>query len=303
MTLNELRYIVAVADHKHFRKAAQSCNISQPTLSVAIRKFEEEHNIILFERRKNEIIITPTGARIIEIAREILAKVNEIEQIAKADQDSLHSELNVGAIYTIGPYLLPKFIHKLHSNYPSLPLLVEEDYTDGLAKKLNAGKLDMAILALPFNDPSINTIPLYQEHFVAALAKDHPLVQHDIITVEDLKRETVLILGAGHCFRDQVLEAYPFLAETSRNSMQRTLEGSSLETLLYMVASGVGLTILPCTAAQQTMEDIVIRPLEAPVPSRTVALAYRRSFPRQKALEAVVDTLKSIELPCTEKCS
>lgn len=300
MTLNELRYIVAVADHKHFRKAAQSCNISQPTLSVAIRKFEEEHNIILFERRKNEIIITPTGERIIEVAREILAKANEIEQIAKADQDSLHSELHVGAIYTIGPYLLPKFIHKLHRDYPSLPLLVEENYTAELAKKLNAGQLDMAILALPFNDPSIKTIPLYQEHFVAALAKDHPLAQQERVSVEDLKRETVLILGAGHCFRDQVLEAYPFLAENSRNSMQRTLEGSSLETLLYMVASGVGMTILPCTAAQQTMEDIVIRPLEAPVPARTVALAYRRSFPRQKALEAVVNTLKGIHLPCTE---
>ncbi|HID00076.1 MAG TPA: hydrogen peroxide-inducible genes activator [Piscirickettsiaceae bacterium] len=300
MTLNELRYIVAVADHKHFRKAAQSCNISQPTLSVAIRKFEEEHNIILFERRKNEIIITPTGERIIEVAREILAKAHEIEQIAKADQDSLNSELRVGAIYTIGPYLLPKFIHKLHKNYPSLPLLVEENYTAELAKKLNAGQLDMIILALPFNDPSIETLPLYQEHFVAALAKDHPLAQQEKIRIEDLQRETVLILGSGHCFRDQVLEAYPFLAENSHHSMQRTLEGSSLETMLYMVASGVGMTILPCTAAQQTMEDIVIRPLESPVPARTVALAYRRSFPRQKVLKAVVNTLKGIELPCTE---
>ncbi len=301
MTLNELRYIVAVADHRHFRKAAQSCNISQPTLSVAIRKFEEEHNVILFERRKNEIIITPTGRRIVEVAREILARVDEIEQIAKADQDSLHSELRVGAIYTIGPYLLPPFIQTLHETHPSLPLLVEEDYTANLAQKMSSGKLDMAILALPFSDPAIETLPLYTEHFVAALSKDHPLAERSVISIEDLKRETVLILGSGHCFRDQVLKAYPFLAETGRSHMQRTLEGSSLETLLYMVASGVGMTILPCTAAQTVMEGIVTLPLAEPVPSRTVALAWRRSFPREKALQAVIEALQAITLSCTEK--
>jgi LysR family hydrogen peroxide-inducible transcriptional activator len=300
MTLNELRYIVAVADHKHFRKAAQSCNISQPTLSVAIRKFEEEHNVVLFERRKNEIIITPIGERIIEVAREILSKTSEIEQIAKADQDSLHSELRVGAIYTIGPYLLPPFIHKLHQTYPSLPLLVEEGFTAELTQKLNSGQLDMAVLALPFNDPSIITIPLYTESFVAALSKDHPLAQKEEITQEDLSQETVLILGSGHCFRDQVLEAYPFLAKSSQQRLQRTLEGSSLETLLYMVASGVGITVLPCTASQRVMENIVIKPLQAPVPARTVALAYRRSFPRIQALQAVLEVLKDVNLPCTE---
>lgn len=300
MTLNELRYIIAVADHKHFRKAAQSCGISQPTLSVAIKKFEEEYNVILFERRKNEIIITPTGQRIIKVAREILAKVNEIDQIAKSDQDALHSELRVGAIYTIGPYLLPQFIHQLHQDYPSLPLLIEEDYTAGLAQKLTSGLLDMAILALPFSDPTLETFPLYEETFRAALSKDHPLAQKDVITTEDLQRETVLILGAGHCFRDQVIEAYPFLADNSRHSMQKTLEGSSLETLMYMVASGVGMTIIPCTATQKTMEDIVIKPLAEPIPKRTVALAYRKSFPRVQALEAVKTTLKKLNLPCTQ---
>jgi len=300
MTLNELRYIIAVADHKHFRKAAQSCGISQPTLSVAIKKFEDEHKVILFERRKNEIIITPTGQSIIEVARELLAKVNEIEQIAKSDQDALHSELRVGAIYTIGPYLLPQFIHQLHQDYPSLPLLIEEDYTAGLSQKLASGQLDMAILALPFSDPAIATYPLYEEEFMAALGKDHSLADKEIITMEDLKNETVLMLGDGHCFRDQVIEAYPFLADASHHSMQKTLEGSSLETLMYMVASGAGMTIIPCTAAQKTMEDIIVKPLAAPVPKRTVALAYRKSFPRVQALEAVKTTLKKLNLLCTK---
>jgi len=297
MTLNELRYIVAVADHRHFRKAAQACNISQPTLSVAIRKLESELNVVLFERRKSEILITPTGQRIIEIAREILARVHDIEEIARADQDSLSSELRVGAIYTIGPYLLPRFIHALHKQVPTLPLIVEEDYTHNLGQKLTQGSLDMAILALPFDEQNMETIPLYEEPFVAALAKDHPLADEPLITKRHLKENTVLILGAGHCFRDQVLEAYPFLASQD-SRLQHTLEGSSLETLMYTVATGVGLTILPCTAARHHLEDIVIKPLQGPVPARTVALAYRRSFPRIKALEAVLDALRSIDMNC-----
>lgn len=302
MTLNELRYIVAVADHRHFRRAAQHCNISQPTLSVAIKKLEDELGVTLFERRKNEIIITPTGEQIIEVAREILSRIDQIRQIAKSDQDSLHSELRVGAIYTIGPYLLPAFISRLHEAHPYLPLLVEEDYTANLAQKLSTGLLDMAILALPFSEQGIRTLPLYEEPFVAALAKDHPLAGSKRITKEDLARETVLILGSGHCFRDQVLEAYPFLAESGRHSMQRTLEGSSLETLMYMVAAGVGITILPCTAAAKAMDGIVVRPLEGPVPKRTVALAWRQSYPRLKALDVVQACLKEIELSCTQPC-
>ena len=302
MTLNELRYIVAVAEHRHFRKAARSCNISQPTLSVAIRKFEEENGITLFERRNKDILITPIGERIVEIARDILNRTDEIRQLARASQDSLQTELRLGAIYTIGPYLLPTFIHQLRQHHPTLPLLVEEAYTADLLQKLNNGQLDLAIASLPIEDPHLHIAPLYREPFVAALAKDHPLRNETHITTEHLKQENILILGAGHCFRDQVIEAYPFLLRHD-NTLQRTLEGSSLETLLYMVASGVGMTILPCTAVRSVNEDIIIRPLAPPVPERTVALLWRRSFPRKKALKAVLDTLKNIHLPCTLPCT
>ena len=212
MTLNELKYIVAVAKEKHFRKASETCFVSQPTLSVAIKKLEDELGVILFERRKQDVLITPVGQKIIRIAEEMLEHSKEIKQIAKETQGDLISELKIGAIYTIAPYLLPKLIPSFHKLAPNVPLIIEENYTHVLADKLQSGELDIVILSLPFDEPNIETCALYDEPFNAIIPNDHPLAKSNKpIKLQTIEDETFLLLGSGHCFRDQVVEAFPHL--------------------------------------------------------------------------------------------
>ncbi|MDG4813566.1 hydrogen peroxide-inducible genes activator [Hydrogenovibrio sp. 3SP14C1] len=300
MTLNELKYCVELANEKHFRKASEKCFVSQPTLSIAIKKLEEELNVTLFERRKNEVIITPIGKQVVELAKDILQKTHTIKEISQ-DEQSQTTELKIGVIYTIGPYLLPSLISKFHQKAQNIRLSIEENYTHILSQKLQSGELDIIIVSLPFDEPNIETCPVYEEEFVAAIPKNNPLSELDEIALDEVKNETVLLLGAGHCFRDQVLEAYPNLIHlhAKDNPLQRTLEGSSLETIRYMVASGAGITVLPCSACQNADDLLVYRPLINPKPKRTVVMAWRKSFPRQKVLQVFKDTLKLIRLPCT----
>jgi len=303
MTLNELRYIVAVARERHFGRAAEACFISQPTLSVAVKKLEGELGLSLFERRKGEVSVTPVGERIVTQAQRVLEEASGIRQIARQGQDQLDGPLRLGAIYTIGPYLLPHLIPQLAERAPKMPLVIEENYTAALAEKLKHGDLDVILISLPFDEPGVRTMPLYREPFVLLIPSSHPLNQKKDFEIADLADEDVLLLGAGHCFRDQVLQVCPdCMRRASKDgSPAQTLEGGSLETIRYMVASGLGVTILPCSAAgaERFSERLLsIRRFDHDAPSRTVALAWRKSFPRPEAIDALRDAVLGCGMSC-----
>ncbi|GKT11443.1 MAG: LysR family transcriptional regulator, hydrogen peroxide-inducible genes activator [Thiomicrorhabdus sp.] len=303
MTLNELKYIIAVAQEKHFRKASEKCFVSQPTLSIAIKKLEEELNVTLFERGKNDILITPIGQIIVKLAEEIIESSQNIKALAKEHQGDFSTELKVGAIYTIGPYLFPKLVSSFHSLAPNIPLIIEDNYTHVLVDKLKRGELDIVILSLPFEDPNIETLPLYQEPFKAIVPKSFSkLNPQSTLSLNSLSNESVLLLGSGHCFRDQVFEAFPNLMhmDQQNNQILKRFEGSSLETIRYMVSSGVGISIFPCSSLSERDENLFeIKSLPIPVPTRIVALAWRKSFPRTKVLELFKQALSNIEIACT----
>ena len=271
--------------------------MSQPTLSVAVKKLEDELGIPLFERSKSSIRVTETGTRIIEQAQRVLDQVGVIRDMAQNGKNQLSSPLKVGAIYTIGPYLFPHFLPELRRAAPDMPLFIEENYTADLRKKLRQSELDAIIIALPFEEPEVVTLPLYDEPFVVLLPADHPLTKEESLTAEQLAKEQLLLLGPGHCFRDQVLESCPPLenaiaTRSSKSGEQPSLvtEGSSLETIRHMVASGLGVTVLPLSAAtaMEYKDDVLaVRPFKAPVPFRTVALAWRVTFPRPKAIDVL----------------
>jgi LysR family hydrogen peroxide-inducible transcriptional activator len=292
MTLTELRYVVTLARERHFGRAAERCHVSQPTLSVAVKKLEDELGVPLFERSKSSIRVTETGQRIIEQAQRVLDQVNVIRDIAQDGKNQLNSPLKVGAIYTIGPYLFP---HLLRRAAPEMPLFIEENYTANLRQKLRQSELDAIIIALPFEEPEVVTMPLYDEPFVVLLPGGHPLTRETQVTADQLAREQLLLLGPGHCFRDQVLESCPPLVEAitkrvDQGSPSLVTEGSSLETIRHMVASGLGVTVLPMSAAtamQYPEEILAVRPFAPPVPFRTVALAWRVTFPRPKAIDVL----------------
>lgn len=304
MTLTELRYIVAVARERHFGRAAQACFVSQPTLSVGIKKIEEELGVTIFERGSNEITLTPVGEEIVTQAARTLENAAAIKTIAQQSGDPLAHPLRLGAIYTIGPYLLPAILPVLREMAPNMHLLIQESYTAGLREQLKQGKLDVAILSLPFEEPGMVIHPLYDEPFQVAVPLDHAWRDRNAVPPEELGNEPVLLLGAGNCFRDQVLQVCPALARgTSASGMQQTLEGSSLETIRYMVASGVGMTILPCTASNATREDsMMLRmiPFTQPTPKRRVALVWRKSFTRPQAIQVLMEAIRQAKSPCVE---
>ena len=301
MTLTELRYIVTLAQVQHFGQAAERCHVSQPTLSIAVKKLEKELGVDLFERSKNTVKTTPTGEQVVAQAQRVLEEATAIMDIASAGKEQLNGPLKVGAIFTIGPYLFPQFIPQLQQRAPEMPLIVEEGFTATLRKHIRSGELDVIIVALPFNEPDVVTLPIYTEPFVALLPEDHPLAAKETIDADDFHGENLLLLGEGHCFRDQILEALPNLT-TEHTAGKVTLsthsEGSSLETLRHMVASRLGLTILPQSATLGTpYPGLVTRPFSGPGPCRTVALAWRASFPRHKAIDALREAIAINPLP------
>ena len=303
MTLTELKYVLAVARERHFGRAADTCHVSQPTLSVAIKKLEEELGVMLFERGGGEINVTPAGERVAEEASRIFELVHGIKDAAAAARDQLEGPLRLGAIYTIAPYLLPALIPELHRSVPTMPLMLEENFTRVLTDKLRKGDLDAVILATPTEEPGLVALPIYNEPFLVALPSEHPWRKKKQISNADLEAETLLLLGSGHCFRDQVLQACPAL-NRSASGLAKTLESSSLETIRHMVASGVGLTVLPCTAARlhgHSEELLALRPFKPPLPSRQVSIVWRKNFPRPKAIEAVRQAILACDLPCVEK--
>lgn len=299
MTLTELRYIVTLAQEQHFGRAADRCYVSQPTLSIAVKKLEDELGVALFERTKSRVQPTPLGEQIVAQANLVLEQTAAIKDLADAGKDQLSSPLSVGAIFTIGPYLLPKFIPHLQKLASKMPLYVEEGYTHNLRKKLRNGELDVIIVALPFVEPDVVTQALYDEPFVVLMPKDHSLAAKEFLKPDDLNDQQLLLLGEGHCFRDQVLTTCPSLqhhGDANTSNVRTAAEGSSLETLRHMVASGLGITILPSSAAENSLyssEVLVTRPFIEPSPSRTVALAWRASFPRHKAIDALRAAIKA----------
>ena len=256
MTLTELKYIVAVAREKHFGRAAESCHVSQPTLSVAIKKLEEELEVKLFERSANEVSVTPLGQKIVRQAQSVLEQAAAIKEMARCGQDPVAGPLTLGVIYTIGPYLLPELVRQSIERTPQMPLILQENFTIKLLEMLRTGEIDCAVLAEPFPDAGLAVAPLYDEPFLAAVPHKHPLAAQDSVSAEQLKNETMLLLGAGHCFRDHVLEVCPEFARygsnnnsnsgnSSNEGIRKAFEGSSLETIKHMVAAGMGVTLVP----------------------------------------------------------
>ena len=285
MTLNELRYIVAVAQERNFGRAAQRCFISQPALSVAIQKLEEELQTQLFERGKSEITVTPVGERIVEQAHKVLEEAAQIRDIAEAGRNQLAGRFRLGAIYTVAPYLLPDLVPVLNALAPDMPLEIEENVTEQLETALKTGRIDAAIIALPFAPRGIATEFLYEEPFQVVVPQRHPWAKRKTIEPSELAGEHAILLNVGHCFRDQVLESCP---ELNRGDASVT-RSNSLETIRNMVASGLGVSVLPRDALTPKYHSrlVVPVPFAKPVPSRRIALAYRKSFPRPAAIAAI----------------
>ena len=292
MTLNELRYIVAVAQERSFGRAAAKCFVSQPALSVAIQKLEDELGTPLFERGKSEVSVTPVGGRIVEQAQRVLEEAARIREIAQAGRNQLVGPLKLGVIYTVAPYLLPDLIPALHARAPEMPLELEENLTEVLEGELKSGRLDAAIVALPFAPPGIATAFLYEEPFQVVVPAEHRWAKRKSVHPDELSGEHAILLNVGHCFRDQVLDACP---ELNRQDVP-TARTNSLETVRNMVASGLGVSVLPRDALTPKYHSnlVVPVPFAKPAPSRRVVLAYRKSFPRPQAIEVVRDAVLQV---------
>lgn len=303
MTLTELRYIVAVARERHFGRAAEACFVSQPTLSVAIRKLEQELSTQIFERTNTEVALTSLGALIVDQAQRVLEEANALKHLAKHGQDPLSGPLRLGAIYTIAPYLLPSLVRVARKRLPQAPLFLEENFTVRLLELLRQGSLDCAVIAEPFASTGLQQIALYDEPFLVAVPKGHPWESRKSIPHRELKEQNTLLLGTGHCFRDHVLGVCPELNRLGSGvtiGEQRSFEGSSLETIRQMVASGIGISVLPRTSASDiASSDQLIRyiPFEEPVPTRRVCLIWRKNFPRAAAMTELAEVIRQCALP------
>lgn len=306
MTLTEFKYIVALARERHFGRAAKSCFVSQPTLSVAVRKLEDELGVILFERGVSEITVTPMGEHIVVQAKRVLEETTAIRQMAHKGKEQLNGSLRIGSVFTIAPYLFPKLVPVLHEMAPMMPLLIQENFAPRLAELLKRGELDVIVVSLPFAEPGIVTQALYDEPLRAVVPAAHPWAQKSQINFSQLAQENLFLLAPGNCLRDQILQANPNLSRSIAitTGLQKTVEGSSLETIRYMVASGSGLTVMPSTAANapELQSPLVeARPFSAPAPQRRVALAWRKSFYRPQAVETVRKAILACELAGVEK--
>ncbi len=298
MTLTEMRYLVALARERHFGKAAEACHVSQPTLSVAVKKVEGQLGAALFERTANDVRITVLGERIVAQAKRVLDEAVKLEEIAVATGDPMSGQLRVGIIYTIAPYLLPQLIPALNRLAPNMPLFLKEDFTANLIPALKAGELDVIIIALPFAEPGLVAQAVYEEPFRVVVPAGHPWCERQDIPAEELDGQNLLLLGQGNCFRDQVLESCPRLS--APDALEHALEGSSLETIRYMVASGAGVAVMPSTAADPLIvkEPMVrVLPFADESPLRSVGLVWRVTYPRSQAIDVLRAAVLACDLP------
>ena len=294
MTLTELRYLVNLDQERHFGRAAERSFVSQPTLSLALKKLEDELGVLLFERASGQARPTAAGARIIAQARRVLAEAQAVKELAREGQDELAGPLRLGAIYTVGPYLLPRLVPKLRKSAPQMPLMIEENFTSVLLTQLRDHELDVALLALPIHDEQMLTWPLYQENFVVLMPRGHRLEKLKQVPAKKLAEESLLLLGPGHCFREQVVAACPKCVEPD-DGLAHPITGSSLETIRQMVASGLGITVLPQSSVENRPDDPLLsyRPFLPPAPSRQIGLVWRKSFPRTQAIAALQQAIKT----------
>jgi len=297
MPLTEHKYVVALAQERHFGRAAHKCFVTQPTLSLALAKLEDELGVKLFERNKSEVLLTSRGGAVVEQARRVLDEAGRLLDIARGGQDQLAGALRLGVIPTIGPYLLPDLVPILRRRAPGMPLVIEENLTGNLAPMLREGELDIVIVALPFSVPGVKTLAAYEEPFSVVVPEGHRWQSRKAVKPSELAEENLLVLNNGHCFRDQVLEACPGQSNTA---LPEGRAGSSLETIRNMVASGLGVSVLPASALTQRYASRLLKavPFSSPVPSRKVALAWRTSFDRPIAVETLAAAIRAMKVPC-----
>jgi LysR family transcriptional regulator, hydrogen peroxide-inducible genes activator len=302
MKFTQLKYALKVAQLKNFSKAAQECNVSQPSLSVAIKNLEEELNTPLFERFKNDIQLTSNGEKLIKQIRYALEEVDKVKLMAASMQGELTGSFKLGAIYSVGPYVFPNLVPAIHQLAPKMTLMVEENFTATLLSYLAHGQVDAALVALPFDHPGMNVIPLYEEPFVAAVPKGHPWEERDDLSGDELADQKLLLLGRGHCFREQVLEIcqQDHSFEDSSDGIHNFIEGNSLETIRHMVAVGTGITVLPSSSLENFLcsaqnacpvkSSLALRyaHFKDPVPSRKIALAYRSTFASVDVINIII---------------
>ena len=286
MNLQELRYLVAVAEYRHFGRAAEACNVSQPTLSSQIRKLEDELGVTLLERTNKRVEITPVGSQILIHAQRALLEAGEMEAVARAARDPLVGALKLGVIPTLAPYLMPLILNPLRQSYPGLTIQLWEDQTRSLIDGLRNHRLDAALLATASEAPEITEIALFDEPLLAALPLDHRLAASRCIVEGDLGEE-LLVLAEGHCLANQALAACHANGLSAKGGLQAGMQAATLETLVNLVAAGYGTTLIPALAAGSLEQrGIAVRPLTGK-PFRTIRLASRPGFPRPQALRAL----------------
>ena len=286
MNLRDLKYLVALADTRHFGKAAERCFVSQPTLSAQIKKLEDYLGVALVERQPRNVALTPAGQEVVERARRVIRDTDDIVDLAQLSRDPLAGKLRIGLIPTIGPYLLPHVMLKLRKALPKLQVLLFEYQTRVLLQKLRAGEIDMGVLALPVDEDGFDTCELYEEPFLVAVPAGHRFAEQKTVKPTELNGEKLLLLEDGHCLRDQALEVCSLLSVDEETDFRAT----SLETLRQMVGSGLGITLLPKLAAEgpfAASKTLVTKPFANPQPGRTVGTVWRRSSTRRPAIEAV----------------
>lgn len=292
MTLQELKYLVALADHGHFGHASEACCITQSTLSTQVRKLEDFLGVTLFDRSLKRITPTPIGREILAAARSIVEESERIRELARHAQDPMTRTIHLGVIPTLGPYYLPHALTLVHRKHPGLRLLLREELTPQILEHLLAGKLDAGLLALPVTDDSLRVEPLFYEPFFAALPAGHALARNRAIKVTDIMQEKLLLLDEGHCLREQALEV---CGSSSRG--REEIRATSLETLRQMVGMGLGVTLLPALSVtagpRQNKKAVAIRPFKKPVPGRTIGLVWRRRAPFPETFERLAATLKA----------
>jgi LysR family hydrogen peroxide-inducible transcriptional activator len=298
MTLTELQYIVALAQEGHFGRAADRACVTQPALSLAIKKLEDELGVAIFDRRKHQVVLTPLGERIVQQAQRVLEEAEQIKMLAAQGKNQLIGPLRFGVIATVGPYLLPDLVPLLHKRAPQMPIEIEENLTANLTAMLKSGKLDVIMIASPFDEPGILTQALYDEPFKAVVPIDHPFARKSRLDSKALSGERVLLPHAGHCFRQQVLESCPELSRADTEGLQ----GNSLETIRQMVASGLGVTVMPCSAvtAKHHNKRLAVVDFQKPVPERRIGLAWRKGFTRPDAITAIQEAVCALKIPGLE---
>ena len=291
MTLIELKFVVAVAQERNFRRAAKKCFVTQPALSSGIKKLEEELGVMIFERSRTEVTVTEIGALIVEQGNVLLEQAARIKEMAKLGTNKLDGLFKLGMIHSVGPYLLPEIIPILRKTAPKMPLEIEETLTANLEAQLRNGVIDAAVIALPFDLPGVQTKPLYDEEFAVVIPSSHHWASRKHINPEELSEEKVLLLNSGHCFSNQVTQACP---ERARRG--EILQGNSLETIRNMVASNLGITVLPGSATADRYNNPLVKviPFTKPAPTRRIAIAWRKSFVRIEAVEKIAEAIKTI---------